>query len=207
MLINGFLVNGQESRMGMKFEKQVSPKIYTAAKLETRDDIDGNLGFTGKSIFETDVYYKPIKNVSLGASFRYTAKIKIKDEDEQQEFISYEDKYRLTGDLKIKTNWLDSDIRFSNRLRYQYNISGKKDNQFIRNKVKCKYKLTKRVLPYLALESFYSVHNSNLQTLRLYLGSEFELIYNKVDAFFIFELNDEPDRYYTNQIIGFCYMF
>lgn len=207
MLIIGFLVNGQECRMGMKFEKQVSPKIYTAAKLETRDVIDGNLGFTGKSIVETDVNYKLIKNVSLGASFRYTAKIEIKDEYEQQKCTSYEDKYRLTGDLKIKTNWLNSDIRFSNRLRYQYNLSKKKDKQIIRNKVKCKYKLTKRVLPYLAFESFYSVHNSNFETCRLYLGSEFELKYNEVDVFFMYELNNETDMLYTNQVIGFCYIF
>ena len=207
LLLNGFLTSGQEGRMGVKFEKEVLPKIYTAAKIEARDVINGYLDFAGKGIVETEIYYKPIKNMSLSTSIRYTAEIETKNENESQEYTSYDDNYRFTSDLKIKTNWLNSDIRFSNRLRYQYNLSKKKDTQIIRDKIKCKYKLTKSVLPYLAFESFYSIYNSDIQTWRLYLGSEFELIYNKVDVFFISELNDKTDMHYTNQVIGFCYMF
>jgi len=209
-LLMGFLVifsrmvNAQELWVGVELEKQILPRIKTQAKLQLRNDIDNNSTFIDESIIQTYVDYKLFKNVTIGASFRYA--IKIENFNDQAAFKSYDEKYRLAADLKYKSNWLNNDIRISNRLRYQYNPSHKNDKQFVRDKIKCNYKLTKRAIPYLALETFYSIYDETMQTIRLYIGNEFELIYNKLDVYFIFEINEQDHNYQSYQVIGVNYV-
>lgn len=203
-LFTGFYGQAQELRGGVEWERKFKPKIETELKFQLRKNFNNTLYSVNSSIFQANFGFEPINNLSLTGSFRYAGTMKA--DDEKSGLENYEDKYRVAGDITYKIKKLIKNTQLSTRLRYQYSRKDiDKEDTYIRIRTKCEYKFTKRVVPYIALEPYYSIGERTWNTYRFYLGSEYKLLKNKIDVFLIVDVSERDSDLNTNKIIGITY--
>ena len=196
-------ISGQEIRGGIELEHEFTDKIETCFQFQLRNSLENNANIVNQTVSQINIEYSPVNNLEISGTYRYTHEIK--DENKIPEFNN-EDKHRISADISYKTKKLSKDVLINNRFRYQYSIhKDGNEKYYLRNKLKCKYKFTKKVFPYAAIEPFYSINKKTINTFRLYLGSEFNLPRNNINLYIINELSTTNTRYTVYHIIGFSY--
>ncbi len=196
----------QELRLGVEYDKELLPKFKTGLQLQVRNNFNSP-GFFDRGLAQADLKYNLLNNIAFGVTLRYTGVFEEEDEEnEEEKGFGYGDRFRGTVDFTAKTNWINKEVRLSNRFRYQFSQRETKNKTFFRNKVKCDYKMTKNVSSYIAVEPFYSIEDKAFDTYRLHLGSEFDLVYNEIEVYIIIEVvPPDGEAVQLSQFIGLSY--
>ena len=195
---------GQEHRMGLEYEHKIIKHLKTDGKFEVRSLQQENLTFN--SMVQMGFSYEIIDDLKLGTTIRYS--LGDDDADEDEFLGDYASKWRFTGDIKYKTNRFDNDIQIDQRLRYQLVTEpGDEAKNYMRYKLIADYELNNDVLPYVGIETYYSITNHKVKALRIYTGSEFEVFKNDIELYLIAEVLKKKDGLETNYIMGIAYKF
>lgn len=198
------VLTAQEIRSGIEFDRNILPKLETEVKFQLRKVPESADYFFNSCIVQVNLGYEFIAGFRLAGTFRYTGFAK--EDNDIPSIINYQDKFRITSDLGYKSKKFQNNTRLCNRLRYQKSISSIHNNKsYVRNRLKCEYYLTKKTVPYIALEPFYSFESKQFDAYRLYVGSNFELVFNSIDIYIILELNTKNGRYSSYHCLGFTY--
>lgn len=192
----------QEFRGIIEYEDDFTHKIKYGVKLQLRNDLNNN-SLLDKTSIGVDMDYELLKRFAVSGGFKYTFGIHQGNSEFDNEFF---DKYRITADLKYKTKKIAHDFKLSDQIRFQYNnTEHDKEKILVRNKLKCDYLFTKKTTIYFALEPYYSLKEKGFTNFRLYEGNKFKVYGKTIDVFFIFQLNSNDSKLFSNQIIGFSY--
>lgn len=198
-------VSAQEIRGGVELEYGFIDKVETEFQFQLRNCMRNNSHIINQGIVQTAIEYCPVQCLNISCAYRYTTGIK-KDNENAGINNNIEGKHRITTDISFKIKDLFKDAKISNRIRYQFSVKERDTQKFyLRNKLKCEYKLAKKVSPYAALEPFYSIEKNCIKTFRLYIGGEFELLRNTIDIYIINELSSKNEQYSSYRIVGLSY--
>jgi len=193
--------SAQELRLAVEHEGDLFKGFEYELKLMTVDDLSSPNLFNNLSI-DGGLQLKLSKKISIGAGYRYSADLSQSEERTTDEF---ESKRRINFDCKYKNkSWIDN-VKFSNRLRYQLKFKDGKSKFYLKNKVKFDYKFSKKTKPYLAFEPNFDLQKKEFKVLRVYGGSVFKIIKNKVDVYLIYELNKKA-KLSSAYILGLSYL-
>ena len=145
--------------------------------------------------------YEIFETLSLAGTFRYSLTPSSTSENLLK---SLDDKRRYTAELKYRHPRYDNGIRLSYRMRYQHSVTLEgKSRDYLRNRLKVDYKMTKELRPYTALELYYMLGGNEMNRIRLYLGSEIKVARIEFELSYIFEARLHADNgRWTSHMIG-----
>lgn len=198
-------INAQELRSGVEYNHEWFNKVESDIKLVAVNNLETSQGILNGSFLQTGLAYNIIKPLTVSGAFRYIAE---RNTENKEQGNNIESKYRITADLSIKSKRFSNDTRLSNRTRFQYNIDadGIVEKE-LRNRLKLSYKFNKNMQPYIAIEPYYGLSDSEIEKIRFYLGSEIELFKNEISVFTIIEIKESRGDVSTHQILGLIYQF
>ena len=199
LLLNSLGIAAQELRIGVDYDRMLLTKLEFRSKVQLRNIPIPQSTFYG--ILQVGLEYEIFKTLSLAGTYRYSLTPNTMGEKLLE---SIEDKMRYTAELKYRHPRYDNGIRISYRLRYQHSASHEgKSKDYLRNRLKVDYKLTKELRPYTALELYYMLGKYEMTRLRLYLGSEINVVRTEIELSYIFETKTHDDNgSWTSHMIG-----
>lgn len=210
-IITGFLclffmigIDAQEYRAGVAYKHDIFKWMDADINYEVRS-LQKDKNYINCMV-QTGISAELLDGLSLGTTLRYL--IGDNDDADDEYTGDYSSKWRFTGDIKYKAKRFDNDVCISQRLRFQH-IQENADNEseYLRYKVTFNYRLTKKVLPYVAVEPYYSFEKDRLKALRIETGSKFEIFKNELELFFIAEALNKKNGLKSNYIMGVAYRF
>ncbi len=198
--------NAQEIRLGMEYTKDIIPKLELTGNLELRNSFNYKNYYY--PVLQIGTSYDIFKNISLGGSVRYSL---IPEQEKSNNEFSFEDldeKIRYTAELKIKSERFKNDIKFNNRIRYQYSTkNGERTHTYLRYKIGIDYKINKKTEPYVSLEPYLNIEDCTIQNIRLNIGNEFEAFNRDFDIYLMVEGKIKKQILSTFHAIGFTFKF
>ena len=199
LLLTSLGIAAQELRIGVDYDRMLPAKFEFTSKVQLRNIlIPQNTYYV---ILQVGLQYEIFENLSLAGTYRYSL---IPTEKSENLLESLDDKRRYTVEVKYKWPRFDNGIRISYRLRYQHSATHEgKNKDYLRSRLKVDYKLTKELRPYIALEPYYRLGKNEMNRIRLYLGSEINVVRTEIELSYIFEFYTHDDNgAWTSHMIG-----
>ncbi len=133
---------------GISFKYKLNKKI--AFNLGQQARITDNLNLIQSNLFDFAVKYKWNKYLSTRVQYRYT----IRNNER------HTNRYIL--DANAKWNIKPAKIEFSYRMRLQHSMVTftKEPSSFLRNRIRVRYTLSKKIKPFISYENFYKFNDS-----------------------------------------------
>jgi hypothetical protein len=202
LLIIPFFVNAQvvsDAKLwtGISVSKEFKDFEFSLSK-ELR--FDENISHIDKSFLEIGAAYKIRKGLYAAFNYRFN-----RDNDYSDE--SYDLIQRIDFGLSYKKKINKFRLGFRTKLQLK-SASPEDNNPFVsRNKLSLKYKLNKKVSPYVAYEFYYQFNNENIiNRTRTALGSSYKI--NEKSAlklFYMFENRFNVKNLKHNHVYGISY--
>jgi len=192
-------IAAQELRIGVDYKRMLPAKLEFTSKVQLRNILIPQNTFY--VILQVGLEYEIFETLSLAGTYRYSLIPTGKSENLLE---SLGEKQRYTAELEYKHPRFDNGIRLSYRLRYQHSaIHEGKSRDYLRSRLKVDYKLTKELRPYIALEPYYRLGKNEMNRIRLYLGSEINVVRTEIELSYIFEVKTHDDNgNWTSHMIG-----
>ena len=199
LLLTSLGIAAQELRIGVDYDRMLPAKLEFTSKVQLRKIlIPQNTYYV---ILQVGLEYEIFENLSLAGTYRYSL---TPTEMSENLLESFDEKRRSTAEAKYKLPRFDKGIRLSYRLRYQNSATHEGESKdYLRNRLKADYKLTKELRPYIALEPYYRLGKNEMSKIRLSLGSEINIVRTEIELSYIIELNTHDDNgTWTSHMIG-----
>jgi len=162
--------------------------------------LDENISHIDKILSEIGAQYKITKGFYIGLNYRYSR-------DNDYETKNYDMKHRIDFGLTYKRKL--NDFRFSFRTKIQSKSALPNENNptFSRNKFALKYKLNKKVIPFIAYEFYYQFNDQKvINRTRYSLGTSYKINSNNaLKLFYLFETRFNTRNLKYNHIYGISY--
>ena len=193
-LVSLFLPAGaQEFRGSVSAEFDILPQLQGEVEIELRTIFYPESYFN--RTFQGELNYEINSLWSIGGTYSFA----IVDEDhefEDDDEGETGDRNKWVVDLTFQPARFKSDLRLSNRLRYQFTLDEDDEpKMYLRNKLTLDYKITGKMNPYIAVEPYFRFDSNKIKIIRVYLGNEMPFFSTKIDLYYIVEIR--PDREYT----------
>ena len=202
LLITPFFANAQvvsDAKLwtGISISKKVNDFEFSFSE-ELR--FDENISHVDKVFSEIGAQYKIIKGLYVGLNYRFN-----RDNDYANE--SYDLLHRI--DLGLAYKKKINKFRLGFRTKFQTKSATENENNptVSRNKLSIKYKLNKKIMPFVAYEFYYQFNDQNIiNRTRTALGSTYKLNDNSaIKLFYIFENRFNVKNLKRNHIYGISY--
>jgi hypothetical protein len=185
-------------------EKKITPFLSATLREEVR--LNENITEVGEIFTDVGLSYRFLKRFEISANYRFSNKREVDD--------SYDRGHRYYFDLKYKEKIKKFSILLRMRFISQYtNIysseTGMVPNNHLTGKVTVKYKLMRRIEPYISTEAFFCLDKKNqsyFDQIRCTAGIEYSFSrMHSVDLYYriCHELNTKNPE--TDFIIGLSY--
>jgi len=199
-LVTFFLPAGaQEYRASVSAEFDILPRLQGEVEIELRKIFYPRSYFN--RTFQGELSYEINSLWSIGAMYNFA----IVDEDrefEDEDDGETGDRNKWVVDLTFQPRRFESDLRLSNRFRYQYTIVDDDDPKlYLRNKLTLDYKITGKMNPYIAVEPYLRFDSNKIKIIRIYLGNEMPFFSTKIDLYYIVEISPDRESTTTSQYI------
>jgi hypothetical protein len=197
LYVNAQVVSDAKLWTGISISKKINDFELSLSK-ELR--FDENINHIDKSFLEIGAKYKLRKGLYAGLNYRFN-----RDNDYSTENYDLIHRIDLGFSYKKKIN----KFRFGFRTKIQLKgASQNENNPFVsRNKFSVKYKLNKKIAPYVAYEFYYQFNNENvINRTRIALGSSYKISdKSAIKLFYMFENRFNVKNLKHNHVYGLSY--
>ncbi len=195
-IITGSVVNGQETRAGIKFNLEPINNLKAETTIQYRHRNEESMD-SRRLMGEVDASTKVLKYIEPGIVVRYM--YRWNKPIEESEYNN--DKLQFSTYAKIPVKF--DDFEFSYRTRYQYSyLSASKTKNYFRNKIMLQYQPTTTMETSFAYELFYNLDEQELDQRRLKLKIDLELGKKyELSGFYIIDFVHD-NNFYTYYITG-----
>ncbi len=155
--------NDFQARTSLSLSTKLSKKLKLSFSPELRFDDSFSID---KTVLEGAASYKLIKNLSLGAAYRFYSN---KRETKSTEYYS---RYDLSLKYKKSFNRFEPSLKVS----YANYSDDDAESDVLRYKAAVEYDIKKsKFTPYAGLEAFQETSNSELLKMRYFVGSDYKI--------------------------------
>lgn len=188
--------NSYQTRTELKLNYKLSDKWKIIATPELRLDDSFSID---KYILELRTVYSPVKNLSLGAAYRFVANKR------QTKDTEYLQRYAFDAAYKYKID------RWTPKVRLRYTNYSEDDTkgEFLRYKAALAYNIKKcKFSPFVGAELFHELNNQEFLKMRYSLGGDYKL--NKKNAITLaYKLDYFMQEFLNKHIVyvGYKYKF
>lgn len=199
LFTNAQVVSDAKLWTGISISKKVNDFEFSFSE-ELR--FDENFSHVDKVFSEIGAGYKINKSFSVALNYRFN-----RDNDYSNENYDLLHRIDFGATYKKKLN----DFRFSFRTKIQIKSASLNENNptVSRNKFSVKYKLNKKITPFVSYEFYYQFNNENIiNRTRTSFGSSFELNdKSSIKLFYMFENRFNVNNLKKNHVYGISYSF
>jgi len=194
---NAQVVSDAKLWTGISISKKVKDFEFSFAQ-ELR--FDENAAHLGKVFSEVGAEYKLTKGFYAGLNYRFNRNNNYANE-------TFELLHRIDFGLSYKKKI--NKFRVSLRTKFQTKSASVNENNptVLRNKLAVKYKLNKKILPFIAYEFYYQLNNENvINRARFVLGSTLKITSESaIKLFYMFENKFNVKNLKHNHVYGLSY--
>lgn len=199
LLMGGKIASAQEIENNFKIRTatELSFEPFKNVKLNFIPELRFEDAFSlDKYLLEGEAVYKPVKFLSLAASYRFVADLK---ETKDTEYFN-----RFAFSATAKKEFKNFESAF--RLRYTNDSDDENSNEdFFRYKASLKYDIPKsKITPFLAIEAFQRLSDGDLYKMRYSAGVDYKL-FKKNYIGLSYKLDYYQKEYKNNHILSVGY--
>jgi hypothetical protein len=182
---------------GISVSKKVNDFKFSIAK-EVR--FDENMSHLDKSFGEIGSQYKINKTLYVELNYRFN-----RDNDYSTE--SYQLIHRVDFGLSYKRKVDKFRLKWRSKIQLKSASTDENNPLVIRNKMSIKYKINKKIAPYIAYEFYYQLNTENcINRNRISLGSSFKVTdQTDLKMFYLFENKFNVKNIQHNHVYGISY--